>query len=120
MVERATLVNPEKTRAVYERLVAAYGPRTLRPGGDPLDELIATILSQNTSDTNSGRAFQALRAKYPAWEQVMEAPLPELYEAIKTAGLGNIKAPRIQNTLHAILERRGALNLDFLNDLPLE
>lgn len=109
-----------KTCAVYERLLAAYGPRTLRPGGDPLDELIATILSQNTSDINSGRAFAQLRARYATWEHVLAAPLPELYETIKPAGLGNIKAPRIQNTLHAILERRGELSLDFLGDLPLE
>jgi endonuclease III len=119
MTESAT-VNPEKVRAVYERLVEAYGPRLLRPGRDPLDELILTILSQNTSDRNSGRAYRLLRAKYPTWEQVIAAPLPELYEVIKPAGLGNIKAPRIQNTLHAILERRGELSLDFLDALSLE
>ena len=120
MVERATIVDAEKTRAVYKRLVEVYGPRTLRPGRDPLDELILTILSQNTSDRNSGRAYRMLRAKYPTWELVMAAPLPELYEVIKPAGLGNIKAPRIQNTLHAILERRGELSLDFLDTLTLE
>ncbi len=117
MTESAT-VNPEKVRTVYERLVETYGPRSLRPGRDPLDELILTILSQNTSDRNSGRAYRLLRAKYPTWEQVIAAPLPELYEVIKPAGLGNIKAPRIQNTLHAILERRGELSLDFLDALP--
>ena len=90
-----TIVDSDKVGAVYERLVEVYGPRVLRPGRDPLDELILTILSQNTSDRNSGRAYRLLRAKYPSWEQVMAAPLPELYEAIKPAGLGNIKAPRI-------------------------
>ncbi len=113
-------INPAKVRAVYERLVEVYGPRTLRPSRDPLDELILTILSQNTSDRNSGRAYRLLRAKYPTWEQVMEAPLPELYEVIRPAGLGNIKAPRIQNTLREILARRGELSLDFLEELPLE
>src|SRR4026208_1681910 len=101
MTETPT-VNAQKVGAVYERLVEAYGPRRLRPGRDPLDELILTILSQNTSDRNSGRAYRMLRVKYPTWEQVLAAPLPELYEAIKPAGLGNIKAPRIQNTLHVI------------------
>jgi endonuclease III len=120
MVEQTIGVDPEKARAVYERLVEVYGPRAVQPAGDPLGELIATILSQNTSDINSGRAFDTLRAKYASWEEVMAAPLPELYETIKPAGLGNIKAPRIQNTLHAILERRGELSLDFLGDLPLE
>src|SRR5262245_3298406 len=113
-------VNPAKVHAVYERLVAAYGPRTLRPGRDPLDELILTILSQNTSDTNSGRAYRMLRAKYPSWQAVLDAPIPELYEVIKPAGLGNIKAPRIQNTLREILARRGELSLDFLEELSLD
>ena len=120
MAEQSGTANVEKTQAVYERLVAVYGPRTLRPGRNPLDELILTILSQNTSDRNSGRAYHLLRAKYPTWEQVLDAPLPDLYEAIKPAGLGNIKAPRIQNTLHTILERRGALSLDFLDELSLD
>lgn len=111
--------NAEKTQEVYERLSAVYGPRQLRPGRNPLDELIPTILSQNTSDRNSGRAYHMLRGKYPQWEQVLNAPLPELYEVIKPAGLGNIKAPRIQQTLHTILERRGELSLDFLADLSL-
>src|SRR5262245_24428962 len=113
-------VNPAKVHAVYERLVAAYGPRTLRPGRDPLDELILTILSQNTSDTNSGRAYRMLRAKYPSWQAVLDALIPELYEVIKPAGLGNIKAPRIQNTLREILARRGELSLDFLEELSLD
>jgi endonuclease-3 len=109
-----------KIDAVYERLVEVYGPRTLRPGRDPLDEIVLTILSQNTSDRNSGRAYRLLRAKYPTWDVVIDAPLPELYEVIKPAGLGNIKAPRIQNTLREIMARRGELSLDFLEALPLE
>ena len=113
-------VNPAKVRAVYQRLVDVYGPRELRAGRDPLAELILTILSQNTSDRNSGRAYQLLRMRYPTWEQVLAAPLPELYETIKSAGLGNIKAPRIQNTLHEIIAQRGELSLDFLADLPVE
>src|ERR1044071_9269343 len=120
MTELQININPDKTHAVYERLVAVYGPRTPRPRRDPRDELILTILSQNTSDRNSGRAYRLLRAKYPTWEGVIAAPLPELYEVIKPAGLGNIKAPRIQNTLHSILERRGELSLDFLGALSLE
>ena len=120
MTEPNPNINPAKVGAVYERLVETYGPRTLRPGRDPLDELILTILSQNTSDRNSGRAYSMLRAKYRTWEEVLDAPLAELYEVIKPAGLGNIKAPRIQNTLREILARRGALDLDFLDDLSLD
>ncbi|GAB4210555.1 MAG: endonuclease III [Roseiflexaceae bacterium] len=110
----------EKALAVYARLEETYGPRKTRRTGDPLGELIATILSQNTSDINSGRAYAALRQRYPTWEAVLDAPTTELYETIRSAGLGNIKAPRIQNTLRAILERCGKLSLDFLDDLPLE
>ncbi|HEX5690742.1 MAG TPA: hypothetical protein VFX76_12100, partial [Roseiflexaceae bacterium] len=103
MTERSTTVDREKLLSVYERLLTVYGPRRLRAGGDPLGELIGTILSQNTSDVNSSRAFEQLRAAYPEWEDVLDAPLHELYEAIKSAGLGKIKAPRIQSALHTIL-----------------
>jgi len=60
----------DKVSAVHQRLVETYGRLTLAPGGDPLDELIGTILSQNTSDVNSGRAYAQLRAMYPSWEEV--------------------------------------------------
>ncbi len=61
-----------KVGAVHQWLVEAYGRLTLAPGGDPLDELIGTILSQNTSDVNSGRAYAQLRAMYPTWEDVQQ------------------------------------------------
>jgi endonuclease-3 len=109
-----------KVSLVHQRLVETYGRLTLAPGGDPLDELIGTILSQNTSDVNSGRAYAQLRAMYPSWEEVLDTSDDELYEAIKPAGLGRIKAPRIKNTLREVLKRRGELNLDFLEQLPLE
>jgi endonuclease III len=112
-------VDTRKVRAVHQRLVAAYGQRTVAPSGDPLDELIGTILSQNTSDINSGRAYEQLKAMYPTWEEVLDASEDELYEVIKPAGLGRIKAPRIQNTLREVLKRRGELRLDFLDDLAL-
>lgn len=109
-----------KVGLVHQRLVETYGRLTLAPGGDPLDELIGTILSQNTSDVNSGRAYAQLRAMYPTWEEVLDTSDDELYETIKAAGLGRIKAPRIKRTLHEILKRRGELSLDFLEYLPLE
>src|SRR6476660_5044994 len=112
--------NQSKVSAGHQRLVDTDGRLTLAPGSDPLDELIGTILSQNTSDVNSGRAYARLRAIYPSWEEVLDASDDELYEAIKPAGLGRIKAPRIKNTLREVLKRRGELNLDFLGQLPLE
>jgi endonuclease-3 len=113
-------VDPAWAAAVHRALVALYGPRPWPKGDDPLDELIGTILSQSTTDTNSGRAFKELRARFPTWMEVLEAPTGEVYEAIKGAGLGAIKAPRIQDTLAEILRRTGALSLDFLADMPLD
>jgi endonuclease III len=64
------LADRDKVSAVHQRLVETYGQLTLTPGGDPLDELIGTILSQNTSDVNSGRAYAQLRTMYPSWDEV--------------------------------------------------
>jgi endonuclease-3 len=81
---------------------------------------VSTILSQNTSDINRDRAFTALKARYPDWETVMNAPEPEIRETIRSAGLANQKAPRIQNALCEIHEERGELSLDFLDDMTLD
>ena len=113
-------VDAAKVGLVNGRLRAYYGERQLRGTRNPLDELILTILSQNTSDRNSGRAFRLLKARYPHWEDVLEAPTTEIYALIKPAGLGNIKAPRIQAVLHEIVARRGSLGLDFLRELPMD
>ena len=118
-VDKSPSVDVAKVGHVRERLEAFYGVRQLRAVRDPLDELVLTILSQNTSDRNSGRAFRLLKSRYPTYHSVLEAPTAELYEVIKPAGLGNIKAPRIQAVLHEIIRRRGALELDFLRDLPM-
>jgi endonuclease III len=100
-------------------LDATYGPKVWSPDGDPLGGLIGTILSQATSDINSGRAYAALRATFPTWEAVLAAPEEAVADAIRSGGLANLKARRIQETLGAILAARGALDLDFLTDLPL-
>jgi endonuclease-3 len=120
MTTPAPTADRAKVGIVHDRLVETYGRLTLAPGGDPLDELIGTILSQNTSDVNSGRAYEQLRSMYPTWEEVLDTSDDELYEAIKLAGLGRIKAPRIKNTLREVLRRRGELSLDFLEHMPLE
>lgn len=105
---------------VHRRLLAAYGEPTWRPHYAPLDELILTFLSQNTSDTNSGRAFAALKARYSTWQDVLAAPVAELAETIRSGGLAQRKAPRIQAALRRILAERGEFSLDFLVDLPVE
>ena len=104
-----------------ERLLdVMYGPRMLRANGDPVSELVGTILSQNTSDVNTSRSFESLRSRFPTWEGVIDADTEEIADAIKMGGLSNIKAPRIQAALQSIIDRHGSLNLDFLRDMSIE
>jgi len=105
---------------IFQRLQNTYGASTWRCHHEPLDELVLTVLSQNTSDANSERAFRALRARYPTWEEVIAAPVAELAETIRSGGLAQQKAPRIQAALRRILAERGELSLDFLADLPVD
>ena len=84
---------------VYELLIATYGEPKNEPDYDPLGGLVGTILSQHTSDINSGRAYQQLVATFPTWEEVRDAPTHAVAEAIRSGGLANIKAPRIQDAL---------------------
>ncbi len=118
--QAAPAVSRARVQQVYERLDAVYGPLRPSPGDEPLGELIGTILSQSTTDINSGRAYERLRAMYPTWEEVLDASEDEIYEAIKPAGLGRMKAPRIKQTLREVLRRRGELRLDFLAEMPLD
>jgi endonuclease-3 len=80
----------------------------------PLDMLIATILSQNTNDKNSHRAYTLLRERYPTWEAVARAPLQSIKAAIRVGGMANQKAPRIKNTLAEVKARYGAYDLSAL------
>jgi endonuclease-3 len=106
--------------AVHHRLLEAYGQPTWRNPLPPVDELVSTILSQNTNDINRGRAFNGLQARFPAWEAVRDAQTQDVIEAIRPAGLANQKGPRIQTVLREITLERGSLDLEFLRDLPLE
>lgn len=109
-----------KYAPVASALHEKYGHLEWRPDQSPMDELVSCILSQNTNDTNRDRAFEALKLRYPTWNDVMNAPLDELIETVKPAGLANQKAPRIQVVLQRILKERGAFNIDFLGNLPIE
>jgi endonuclease-3 len=109
-----------RTAQVHRTLLQAYGEPTWRPHLDPVSELVSTILSQNTNDVNRDVAFDRLRARLPTWEQVRDANVEEVIEAIRPAGLANQKGPRIQHALRFITEARGELELDFLADWPIE
>jgi endonuclease-3 len=111
-----------KTRAIqiHETLLEAFGEPTWRNPLPAIDELVSTILSQNTNDINRDRAFNSLRTKFSTWEGVRDANTEDVIAAIRIAGLANQKGPRIQQVLQAITKERGSLNLDFLVDMPTE
>jgi endonuclease-3 len=101
---------------ILDRLLAAYGPRShaVRPA---LDELILTVLSQNTSDVNSERAYAAMRDRFPTWEALMAAPPGDLVDALRPGGLANQKAPRIQAILARLAASAHGLDLQWLSTL---
>ena len=105
---------------VHSRLLAFYGQPTWHTPLPAVDELVSTILSQNTNDTNRDRAFTSLRRRFQTWEAVRDADPESVVEAIRSAGLANQKGPRIQQVLREITRERGSLELDILKDLPLE
>ena len=105
---------------VLERLRSRYGPLQWRPHGDALTELVLTILSQHTNDANSGRAFAAMQQRYPTWDEVLAAEPAQLADSIRSGGLANQKAPRIQEVLARIRAWSGGWDLGFLQDLSLD
>jgi endonuclease-3 len=109
----------EKAAWTAARLREEYGSGA-PAGGDPTDALIHTILSQHTADRNSSAAFRALKERYDSAHQVARADVKELAQTIRTAGLANIKAKRIQETLLTLEARYGTADLNFLRDLPME
>lgn len=110
----------QRALKIHERLLEFYGEPIWRNPLPAIDELVSTILSQNTNDVNRDRAFHGLRAKFPTWEAVRDAQEKDVVEAIRPAGLANQKGPRIQQVLKAITEERGSLDLSFLEDLSVE
>lgn len=108
-----------KYAEVFNRLEQTYGRPEWSPRLSAVDELVATIISQNTADVNTERAFAALREGFPDWPSVIAAPTAAVAEAIRPAGLAKQKAPRIQAALRTIRDERGELSLDFLRDMPV-
>jgi endonuclease III len=101
-------------RWVHRRLVDHYGQPVWEPNYAPVDELIGTILSQHTSDVNSQRAYEALRAAFRDWQAVRDAPVDRLIESIQRGGLALIKAHRIQAVLRALTDDTGRVRLPDL------
>ena len=101
-------------RKLSNLLEREYGKRAWRVHGDPLSVLIGTILSQNTSDNNSHKAFANLRSKFKNWDEVRKAKVKKIADTIRSGGLAEIKALRIKDILSQIYEEKGSLNLSFL------
>jgi endonuclease-3 len=103
--------------AIRDRLRLVYGIPILRPHGDGLAELILTVLSQSTNDRNRDIAYSGLRERFPTWEQVRDAPVDEVEEAIRRGGISKVKSARIKSILAAVTETGpapGELSLDWL------
>lgn len=103
-------------REIHRRLARRFGPLDPPRRWDPVEELVYTVLSQNTSDVNSHRAFAALRERFPTWEALARARPSQVAAAIRPGGLSNIKAPRILSILRTIRERNGSIDLDWMHD----
>ncbi|WP_187371431.1 endonuclease III domain-containing protein [Methylobacterium oryzihabitans] len=110
----------EKAMAIHRRLCGVYGcPIPYFHSLDPVSELVSSLLSHRTRNAESGRAFKALRARYPDWDAVLAAPTAEIEETIAGVTWPELKAPRIQAVLRAVRERSGGLDLGFLKDLTV-
>ena len=148
--KRLERTRPGLVPFVMEALASRYGEPVWARVHEPTSELVLTILSQNSADTNAEQAFEGLRARYPSapanlghdsdearinrpgwggiglqaeaappdWAAVEHAPLPALVEAIRSGGLAQQKAPRIQSALRTIRELRGDYSLEFLGEIP--
>lgn len=107
-----------KITRIRETLEEHYGRPQWAGREKVLDELILTILSQNTAARNCREAFARLRERFPTWEDVRLAPVSEIADAIRPGGLANTKSPRIRMILGAIRDRHGSLDLEWLADVP--
>lgn len=112
--------NQEKLAESMEQLHEHYGVPAPQDRPDPILSLIKVLLSHNTNDNNRDRAYNALMTQYESAEEIMNAPRDELADTISVAGLHNVKAQRIQETLTKIVELRGELDLDFIHEMSLD
>jgi endonuclease III len=107
----------ERIVTVQQRLRASQGPFVPKPRLPVIDEMIATVLSQHTSDRNSERAFAQLKAKFPTWEEVLAADQDQVADAIRCGGIADQKARRIREILAAIQRREGRIDLALLDGM---
>jgi endonuclease III len=118
--------SPRRVRAIRDRLRLIYGIPQAQPHGHPIAELVLTVLSQSTNDRNRDVAYLALRERFPTWEEVRDAPVDELEEAIRPGGISKVKSARIKSILQAISDTGpdtgpagDGLSLDWLASRPV-
>ena len=109
-----------KIARICDLLDGYYGQKTWRGGESVLDELILTVLSQNTSTANCQNAFARLRERFGDWESVRTASVDDIADAIRVAGLANRRAPRIQRILQEVYDRQGDIDLQWIAEKPDE
>ena len=95
----------KKAEKVCTILINKYGKEVSERKIPPIDELVMTILSQHTNDINMYHAFESLKETYSSWDEVLAAPQNELAVSIRSSGMYNLKAKRIQASLREIKER---------------
>jgi len=105
---------------IDRRLIENLGPPGPRKNRPPLDELILTILSQNTTDKSAYAAFRRLRSRFSTWEELLSSQPEEVAELIRPAGLGPTKARRLMALLEGLKREDASLRLDFLHEWPVE
>jgi endonuclease-3 len=112
---------PRRVRAIRDRLRDVYGVPLAKPHGRPIAELVLTVLSQSTNDRNRDVAYLALRERFASWEEVRDAPVDLVEEAIRPGGISRVKSARIKAILSAVTETApgGELSLDWLPSLPV-
>jgi endonuclease-3 len=111
------MVGPPRLPVIVRQLDKEYGRQEWTPRYSPIDELVFTILSQNTTDINAGRALDSLMARMPEWEQVATAHVTSIAGAIRSGGLADTKAHYIKDTLAGIIAEQGRLDLGFLEEM---
>ena len=116
---KITLELKKRAVVVTEQLFNLYGYDNAGRVLEPIDELVFTILSQNTTDKNTWVAFKNLKEKYPQWEQVLVAPESEIIDAISYAGLSKQKGPRIKKVVEILNSKCGKVSLDFISDMDV-
>ncbi|MBD1396567.1 endonuclease III [Pontibacter sp. JH31] len=110
----------EKALITHEILNQEYKRLELNPRRSHMQELISTMLSHRTNHADEQKAYYTMLDRFGDWEGVLNAPEDELAEAVSTTRYPLQKAPQIQQTLRIIKEERGEMNIDFLEDLPIE